>query len=76
MGHLKIVEPPAAAIDWDQFSIRVQVFFGRPYRLRERFHFAQSTTMAAWHGKSIGIIPFLRICKAMSVNPLVYLYER
>lgn len=74
---MKLVEPPAAMIDWDSFAdCVVSTNWSRPIDLRNQFGFAQSTTMAAWHGKPIGLLPFLRICKAMKISPMAFLMER
>jgi hypothetical protein len=31
------------------------------------------TTMAIWHGRPVGLVPFLRVCRAMNIEPCSFL---
>lgn len=75
---MRIYSPPAAAIDWFSFANDVKVMgrITRPIHIKEAFDFSQSTVMAVWTGKPIGLIPYLRICNRFKLNPTKYLMER
>ena len=60
-------------IDWRAFSVDVQDRWTRPIDLKADVPMGQSTLMAAWHGRSIGVLPFLQTCAAMNAHPLRYL---
>lgn len=65
-------------IDWQLFAdhVKRRGRITRPIHIREMFDLhSQSTVMAAWRGKPIGLIPFLRICKQLQMNPLRYFKE-
>ncbi|MET0439169.1 MAG: helix-turn-helix domain-containing protein [Devosia sp.] len=47
--------------------------WSRPIDLKRQFGFSQSTVDSAWHGRPIGLAPFLRICRAMKISPLDFL---
>ena len=42
-------------IDWRLFSVDVQARYERPVDMARDIGLSQSTAMAAWHGKAIGI---------------------
>lgn len=76
---MKIYSPPPAAIDWPMFAsdVKLEGRITRPIHIRETFDLhSQSTVMAVWQGKPIGLIPYLRICKQLGLNPLKYFMER
>ena len=75
----RIVEPPAAAIDWHQRSsdVKRNGRCTKPIHIRESFGIrSQSTVQAIWQGKPVGLIPFLKVSKACKLNPFIYLMER
>lgn len=73
---MKIVEPPAAAVDWTMFGEAVRRSWETQYAMNKRMRFGGSTRNAAWHGKPLGVVPFLRLCKAMRVEATLFLMER
>lgn len=75
---MEIYEPPAAAIDWAQFAsdVKLEGRITKPIHIKDTFGFSQSTVMAIWRGKPVGLMPFLRICKRFKLSPLSYLMER
>jgi hypothetical protein len=78
MTKIKIYSPPAAAIDWQAFSdCIICTRWGSAYELWDDLgRTSKSTAYNAWNGKPIGLIPFLRICKKMRVDPTSFLMER
>lgn len=60
-------------IDWRAFSVDFQDRYERPVDAARDLGISQSTLMAAWHGKPIGLLPFLKACQAMGAHPLRYL---
>lgn len=61
-------------IDWASFSDCIMATnWSRPIDLKRQFGFSQSTVDSAWHGRPIGLAPFLRICRAMKISPLDFL---
>ena len=59
-------------IDWRLFSVDVQARWPRPVDMKTDLGLSQQTLMNAWHGKSIGVEPFLSACHGMSAHPLRY----
>ena len=57
-------------IDWKNFSSYLRWRWARPVDMRKDVSLSQSTLMAAWHGKSIGVVPYLALCKAAGLDPL------
>ena len=77
MARPRIIEPPAAAIDWNRFQYLVRETWPSPKVFRESMGLrSQATVMNAWNGKSIGLLPYLRICRKMGANPFACLIER
>ena len=76
MPRLKIYSPPAAAIDWEQLNTHVKEHWATQYEMNKQMSFAASTRNNVWHGRPVGLIPFLRLCKAVGTAPLIYLMER
>ena len=63
-------------VDWDAFADCVcSTHWSRPVDLKREFGFSQSTVMSIWHGKPVGLTPFLRVCKRMKINPTEFLLE-
>jgi len=65
-------------MNWSQFSsdVKKRGRITRPIHIKEMFDFgSQSTVMAVWQGKPIGLIPYLRICKQLKLKPLNYFVE-
>lgn len=61
-------------IDWKSFTDCILCTnWSRPIDLKNQFGFSQSTTDNAWHGRPIGLVPFLRICRAMKISPADFL---
>ena len=77
-GRVRIYSPPAAAIDWAQFAsdVKKEGRITKPIHIKEMFGFSQSTVMAVWQGKPVGLVPYLRICKRLKMSPTLYLMER
>ena len=78
-GRIRIYAPPAAAVDWAMFASDVKLHgrVTKPIHLKETFDLgSQSTVMAVWQGRPVGVIPMLRICKQLKLNPTKYLMER
>lgn len=77
-SRIRIYSPPAAAIDWGSFAsdVKKKGRITKPIHIKEMFGFSQSTVMAVWQGKSIGLIPYLRVCKRLKMSPTQYLMER
>ena len=76
---MRIYEPPPVAIDWGMFANDVKLHgrITRPKHIREMFGLgSQSTVMAVWQGKPVGLIPYLRICNQLKLNPFKYYVER
>lgn len=70
--------PPPIVMDWPKFAADVKLHgrMTRPIHIKEAFDFgSQSTVMAVWQGKPIGLVPYLRICKQLKLNPLKYFTE-
>lgn len=63
-------------IDWWTFSIDLRAQWKRPVDLARELCLSQSTVMAAWHGKPIGVLPMLKACRAMGAHPLRYLVDQ
>ena len=78
VARVKIVEPPAAVVDWSQWAsdVKLEGRITRPIHIKEMFGFSQSTVMAIWQGKPVGLVPFLRVCKRLKMSPTKYLWER
>lgn len=76
--RFRISEPPAAMIDWSQWTsdVKLNGRFTRPIHIKEMFGLSQSTVMAVWQGKPVGLIPFLRICKRLKLEATSYVVER
>ena len=63
-------------IDWQAFADCIcSTAWSRPVDLKNQLGLSQSTTMAAWHGKPIGLVPFLRICRAMKIEASNFLQD-
>lgn len=61
-------------VDWGAFSDCVlSTNWSRAIDLKREFGFSQSTTMAIWHGRPVGLVPFLRVCRAMNIEPCYFL---
>ena len=61
-------------IDWEAFTDCILAAnWSRPIEMKKQFGFSQSTVDAAWHGRPIGLVPFLRICREMRVPPTDFL---
>jgi hypothetical protein len=70
MTHKKVT------IDWESFSCCIlSTHWSRLVDFRNEFNLSQSTAWNAWHGKPIGLIPFLRICKRMDIPAENFLVE-
>lgn len=66
--------PDRPSIDWDAFCDCVRATnWSRPVDLHREFGFSQVTTMAIWHGRPVGLVPFLRVCRAMNIEPCSFL---
>lgn len=77
MPKPRIIEPPAAAIDWNRFAAVVRETWPSPKAMRDSLGLrSQSTVMAAWNAKSIGLVPYLRICRRAGMNPFACFIER
>ena len=77
MSRIKIVEPPAVAIDWVMLTDNLRSEFKSRYRMQKEIPgLAASTANALWNGKSVGLIPFMRACIALGHDPFVYWMER
>lgn len=64
-------------IDWRTFSVDVQSRWKRPVDMRSDLGLnSQAMTMALWHGRPVGLLPFLQSCQAMSAHPLRYLITK
>lgn len=63
----------ASRINWWLFKHRVRGQWEIRERLKKQLHLSGPTIHRAWHGESIGLVPFLRICEAMGANPLYFL---
>ena len=64
-----------AKFDWHQFSsdVKLKARATRPIHIKEKFDFgSQSTVMAIWQGKPVGVIPLLRVCQQLKINPVKY----
>lgn len=73
---IKIVEPPVAAIDWWNFGEDVRRHWATPVLLHKQLGGGKVTAYNAHGHARVGVLPFLRICKMMQVNPFSYLMER
>ena len=60
-------------VDWRAFSVDAQARYERPVDMARDLGLSQSTVMAAWHGRPVGLLPFLNACQAMGAHPLRYL---
>lgn len=60
-------------IDWRLFSVDLQARYDRPIDAKNDLGWSQSTSDNAWHGRAIGLLPFLQACQAMCEHPLRYL---
>lgn len=65
-------------VNWSQWSSDVKLHgrITRPKHIAETFSFgSQSTVMAIWNGKPVGLIPFLRVCKQLHLDATSYFWE-
>lgn len=63
-------------IDWRSFSVDLQDRYARAIDVKNDLGWkSQQQVMNAWHGRSIGLVPFLQACQAMGAHPLRYLYK-
>lgn len=63
-------------IDWGAFTDCVLATnWSRPVDLQRQFGFSQSTTMAIWHARPVGLVPFLRVCRAMNIPATDFLAD-
>lgn len=70
--------PPPVVMDWAQFAsdVKLKGRITKPIHIREMFDLrSQSTVMAIWRGQPIGLIPYLRVCKQLRLDPLRYFTE-
>lgn len=63
-------------VDFGMLSRDVRNHWPTQYAFNQAMRFGGSTRNAAWHGKPLGVVAFLRICKAINQQPLAYLVER
>jgi hypothetical protein len=76
-GSISIYEPPAAAIDWYLFRECIRTQWHRQVDMIKDLHLRQGGVAdSMYHGKPISLLPFLRACKAMGKNPIMFLMER
>lgn len=77
MVKIKIYSPPAAMIDWAAFGdCIISTRWRQPIEMQEELSLSHGTAHRAWHGKPIGLMPFLRICRAMHIAADKFLVER
>lgn len=60
-------------IEWADFSKQVRRKFKTQHAMQKALDFSRSTSNRAWHGKSIGLVPFLRLCRYCGISPLLML---
>lgn len=74
---LTLYAPPAAAIDWQAFSdCMMATRWSRPIDVERDTGLSHGVVHRAWHGKPIGVMPFLLLCKRMNIKPEGFLVER
>src|SRR3546814_13395732 len=77
VARVKIQSPPAVAIDWRYFWYCVRDTWAKRFDMKKALPgLANSTLDNVWHGRPVGLIPFLRICKRMKMDPFKFLVER
>src|SRR3546814_4245517 len=77
VARVKIQSPPAVAIDWRYFWYCVRDTWAKRFDMKKALPgLANSTLDNVWHGRPVGLIPFLRICKRMKLDTLKFLVER
>lgn len=74
---MRIMEPPAAMIDWQAFGdCVISTCWMEPIEIERQLGLSHATAWRVWHGKPIGLIPFLRVCRAMKIPADSFLVER
>lgn len=66
----------ATKINWEQLRSNLRFAYTSRYKMQKAVPgLASSTANAAWNGKSVGLIPFLRLVKSMQHDPFEYMTE-
>src|SRR3546814_19519526 len=76
VARVKIQSPPAVAIDWRYFWYCVRDTWAKRFDMKKALPgLANSTLDNVWHGRPVGVLPFLRICKRMKMDPFKFRVE-